>query len=83
MRTIFFNFSGYSGWDIWLSLLPKRVQVKKIAAAFIKDRMKGAPGVAMDFETSPVILNMPWASYRILDARGNVRQVATEPTSKI
>lgn len=74
---MYFNFVGYAGWDLLLALMPKAWQTKRVALAWIK--MATTPdGVRPNLGRTPMVLQMPWGSFKILDYAGNVERVARQ-----
>ena len=77
MRSLYFNFEGYTGLDILRSALPKKVQTRMVARAWLRSlTIPGAP--RPDPAATPMILQMPWGSYRVLDLKGNFERCAKE-----
>lgn len=76
MKTLAFTFSGYTGWDCLLGLLPKRWQAKAVAKAWIKNLgfLKEIP------PNTTMTLNMPFGSFRILDSKGRLEPCRPEYT---
>lgn len=64
-RQIIFTFSGYTGIDILLSLFTKRFQVRVMAKRLLRNA---------DPETTPIFINTPWGSWRIIDRKGRIEQ---------
>jgi hypothetical protein len=78
-RSLVFNFSGYSGFDMLLALLPKSWQVKSIAKAFLKMHTP-AGGSPPNLKKTLVLLVMPFGRYRVVDQKGNVESYSGELT---
>lgn len=74
---MFFNFQGYSGWDVFLSFLPKKTQTRRVALAWIA-HVTTPDGVRPNLTKTPMILQMPWGSYRLVSYLGEVEAVNRE-----
>jgi hypothetical protein len=81
-RSLVFNFTGYSGLDVLMTLLPKRWQVKSIAKAFLKMHTP-AGGLPPDVRKTVIVLVMPFGKYRIIDQRGNFEYYSGELTQSM
>lgn len=76
-RAMVFNFVGYAGLDVLLSLLPKIWQTKRVARAWLRS-LTPPHGEQPNLESTPLILQMPWGAFRILDYSGNVKPCSRE-----
>lgn len=66
-KTITFAFSGYSGIDVALGILPERWQAKVVAKRLLRDTYKG-----LDLAATRLVVQMPNSAYAVKDERGNV-----------
>lgn len=78
MKSLTFVFSGYGGWDVLMGLLPKGLQGRMIARAFIRKMTTG--GVAPDPTKTRMVVALPWGSYQIMNSRGKLAPCAREHT---
>lgn len=74
---MYFNFAGYSGWDVFKYLLPKRTQTRLVALSWIAHTTL-PDGTRPNLGKTPMILQMPWGTFRITSYRGEVEPVARE-----
>ena len=70
-KALVLNFTGYSGWDILLSLLPKSWQTRTVARRYM-NFMTPRFGEPPDPRKTDIVVQMPWGTYRVLDEHGNV-----------
>ena len=71
-RAMGFTFHGYSGVDVLLTILPKAWQSRIVARRWMK--AVGNP----DPLVTRLIINMPWGTYRIVDAAGRLERCAKD-----
>lgn len=76
-KSMTFNFSGYSGKDVWLAILPYSWQTKRIAKAWLKT-LTTPDGVKPNVDNTPLLISTPWGCYRIVDLDGNTKPAARE-----
>lgn len=70
-KTLFYNFAGFTGWDLIYYLAPEPTQARKIAQALLKGMYKG-----IDLEATPLIVVMPHGQWRVTSKHGRVELVA-------
>lgn len=78
MKKIVFNFSAFTGWSLLYNMLPKSMRVRRVARSMVKMLTDGQ-GNPPDVKGTPVILNMPFGSYRLTDLKGGTEQCPYEP----
>lgn len=76
-RTMYFNFSGFYGWDSFLALLPKSFQVRCIARAWLKS-MTPPHGDPPNLKDHPMVIQTTWGSFRIVSYSGKVEPCSRE-----
>lgn len=77
MHALTYTVSGYTGWDIFLGLLPLKTQARIVACAWMKS-LTPPHGEPPDPTKTPMIVQFAKGSFRIVDWSGKVEPCPME-----
>jgi hypothetical protein len=66
-KPLVFVVGAYTGWHLFLSLLPERWQARFVARRWLRT-LPHLP----DFDATPVLIQLPTGMWRVKDACGRV-----------
>lgn len=74
VKEITFRVHGFTGWDVFLGLLPERWQARLIARRLLRESYRG-----LDLGQVRLVVLLPRGAYRVLDDAGRVELVTGDP----
>ena len=66
----------YTGWHTLCALLPKSVQTRIIAKAWMKEMTRAGGGAPLDLARTKLVLHLPWGAFRVVGPGGRVEPCA-------